>query len=158
MPYNIDIDEVPRNQIVYTLTSNEIWMKWSTYIEEKVKCEQLMDKQKIEDGSITQNDYDEKWNNPEKIHELRQTFSKLYNIPLLYGCNVPLWQFIFEVLHFKLRFCVRAVAVLVQLFWCVFRWTLIEIKLVLAEYGMYSLFYLFYLLYLLCFLLCFLLS
>ena len=44
--------------------------------------------------------------------KLQQDISKDLNIPLFYTSNDPLMQFIFEVLHFKLRFAEKMVQTL----------------------------------------------
>ena len=136
MPYNINIERIRRDQSVYTLTNNDIWRKYSIWMHDKINLLKYEDRQEIRKGKMAKEDYEKKWNDPKSILKIHKECSLSLHIPLLYECETPLWQFIFEVLHFKLRFGVRAVSMLVQLMWCVFCWTLIEIKLVIMEFGM----------------------
>jgi hypothetical protein len=120
MPYNLQSYKDTNDTNFYTLTTNEIFGEWTDNVDAEVARRKAA------------SDNPQQWESYEFEHDERLKISKQQQHGALYGMQVKLFCYVFEVLHFKLRLGIGCIFAFVMIIWCIFSWSLKDIVTILA--------------------------
>lgn len=108
----------------YTLTDNEIWDLWGSVMEDTF-AERV--------AHLTEEELTSEFE-----HNLRKKISHDMCNGLLRRTLLSIISYVFDVLHFKLRFTISTLVWFICIMYCVWEWTVEEVLLVLDNFGTFT--------------------